>query len=280
MKKFLLISIPLLLAVAIFIGFAFFYNRSTDKGALQVTANPKSNVYLNGQLIGQTPLCKCELPDMLPVGEYTIRVTPLQSGYEPFESKVTVGKTVLTVLDRTFGKGPTGEGSIITLSPLEDKEASELSVLSFPQGASVLVDNGMQAETPYTYKNLTISDHDVKLGKTGYREKLVRIRTAAGYRVTTLVFLGVNPDGLAQTPTSAVSPTASPSAAIAQKVRVLQTPNGFLNVRSQPSTAAGIVTRLNTGDIVDLVSEQEGWYEVRLSDGTTGWISNQYARKE
>ncbi|MBU3978106.1 SH3 domain-containing protein, partial [Patescibacteria group bacterium] len=37
---------------------------------------------------------------------------------------------------------------------------------------------------------------------------------------------------------------------------------------------------VNPGDTFLLIGEQTGWLEIKLPDGRTGWVSNQYAKKQ
>lgn len=277
MKKLIIFITPIILALLVFLGFSFFLNRNLGKGGLQVTSNPKSQVFLNGKLIGTTPLSKRESSQMLPVGDYTIRLVPEDNSLLPFEEKIKITKSVLTVVDRTFGKGLSSEGSIITLSPLSDKGALELLVLSFPDNVEVRVDNNLIGTTPLLSKALTESDHEIKFLKDGYREKSIRIKMVAGYKLTVVAFLGVNPAALNLSPTAEVFPSATPAVL---RIVILQTPTGFLRVRESNSLNSPEVTRVNPGEIFDLLDEQNGWFEIKLKDGKTGWISNQYAQKQ
>lgn len=159
MKKIALVFIiSFILAVGVLLGIQYYLNNHSQKGALQVTSSPQSKVYLNNRYIGQTPLCKCENPDTIDNGEYTIRLVPLDSDINEFQEKITISQNVLTVVDRKFGKGAQSEGSIISLTPLEDKEKAELLVVSLPQSATVLLDNQAIGKTPLFQKNPTESD--------------------------------------------------------------------------------------------------------------------------
>lgn len=280
-RKLILIAIPLLLSLGIFFTIAFFLSQNNGKGALQVTANPKSKVYLNGKLIGTTPLCKCEGDAMIPVGDYNIRVDPENVDFAPFEEKVTISKSILTVVDRTFGKGVTSEGSIISLTPLEDPKAVQLLVISFPDGSQVGIDSSPSGVTPLLVKDITESDHEVSIKKDGYREKIIRIKTIAGYKLTVLAFLGVSIGApISPTPTLA-APTASPSAApVSEKVTILQTPVGFLRVRAASNAASAEVARVNPKESYDLIEESDSWYRISLEGGKSGWIAKQYGKKE
>lgn len=280
MRKVLLFFLPLLLATLLFIFFTFFMDKG--KGALQITSVLKSKVFLNGKPIGETPLCKCEGADMLKTGEYTIRLVPQEGDFSPFEEKIKITKSVLTVVDKTFGKGSTGEGSIITLTPLSDKKSLELLTLSFPQEAEVLLDSNTKGKTPILLKNITDSEHILTLEKKGYKQKSIRIRTTRGYKLEALVFLGVS-ESLSNTSNVPIIPTASPSAAPkVVKVTILQTPttDNHLNVRESPSLGGKIISQVFTGETFDFVGEQNGWFEIKLTDGKTGWISASYAKKE
>lgn len=278
MRKIIFFVLPVAVAL-IAIGIAaFFFSRNAGKGALQVTSIPKSQVFLNGKPIGRTPLCKCELADMFPVGEHTLRLVPQNAALAPFEEKIPISQSVLTVVDRTFGEGSTSEGSIITLQPLSDKKSLSLLVVSFPDEALVLLDKNSVGTTPLLLKNVTDSDHEITVQKDGYKEKTVRIRTAAGYKLSALVYLGVNPTTAVPSPSPTASPSATPTPV--QKVVILQTPTGFLRVRDRASLNGSEIARVGPGEIYELVSEQTGWFEVKLSDGKIGFISTQYAKKQ
>ncbi len=149
MKKLLFLLIPsFVVVIIIFLLFQIFIVKGSGKGALQVTSAPSSKVYLNGKLIGTTPLCKCEADTMIPVGDYTIRLVPEDKNLLEFQEKVIVTKSVLTVVDRKFGRGGESEGSIISLSPLKDKKDAQLLVISFPDKAEIAVDNNAMGTTP------------------------------------------------------------------------------------------------------------------------------------
>ncbi len=51
-----------------------------------------------------------------------------------------------------------------------------------------------------------------------------------------------------------------------------------LNMRSGPSTANPIMHVLWQGNVVKIIGESNGWYQIRLSDGRVGWSSGQYLR--
>jgi hypothetical protein len=276
MKKVFYILAPFILVVLIFAGILFFLSQNKSKGALQVTSVPVSKVYLNGKLLGQTPLCECELKDMLAVGDYALKVVPNQVGFEPFEEKITINPKVLTVVDRSFASQGLGSGSVINLSPLSDPKDAQISVVTFPDSAQVFLDDNLEGQSPIILKNITESDHELKLSRDGYKDKIVRIKTTPGYKLDALIFLGINPDVAATTAASASSSASLP----VSKVLILQTPTGFLRVRSQASLGGSEIGQIKPGEAYPLLNEQTDWFQIKLSSTQSGWISSQYAKKQ
>ncbi|MGA2911045.1 MAG: PEGA domain-containing protein [Candidatus Levyibacteriota bacterium] len=276
MKKVFYILSPVVLVVLIFAAILLFLAQNKGKGALQVTSVPVANVYLDGKLLGQTPLCQCELKDMLTVGDYTLRLVPTQGGFEPFEQKITIAPKVLTVVDQTFAGQGLGSGSVINLTPLTDAKDMQLSIVSFPGNAQVFLDDNPVGQTPLLLQNITESDHELKLSKVGYKDKIIRIKTTPGYKLEALVFLGINPDVAAATASAASASANLPVA----KVLILQTPTGFLRVRDQPSLGGNEITQVKPGETYQLLDERTDWYQIKLTNGQTGWISSEYAQKQ
>ncbi len=282
MKKAILILVPsFAFAALIFLLVQSILLKGNDKGALQVTAAPLSKVYLNGKYLGQTPLCKCTNNDMVGIGDYTIKVVPQSGNFGEFQEKITISKSILTVVDRKFGAGAASEGSIITLEPLKEGNQRQLLVTSIPNNVEVLLDNNSAGFTPLLIKDITDSDHKLTLRKSGYTDKEVSIRTPSGYKLVASVYMGVDDEGiLSPTPTiKAASPSATPIPIIS-KVTILQTPTGFLRVRSSNSVASSEVGQVLPGESFDILSEESGWYQIKLVSGKLGWVSSQYAKKE
>jgi hypothetical protein len=276
MKKVFYILAPFVLVILIFAAVLYFLSQNNSKGALQVTSTPVAKVYANGKLLGQTPLCACELKDMLAVGNYALRLVPTTGGFEPFEQTITIAPKVLTVVDRSFAAQGLGSGSIINLTPLNDPKDMQISVVSFPDSAQVFLDDNPQGQAPALLQNITESDHELKLSKTGYKDKIVRIKTTPGYKLEVLVFLGINPDVATATASSA---SASAVLQVA-KVIVLNTPTGFLRVRDQPSLGGNEVGQVKPGETYQLLDERADWYQIKLTNGQSGWISSEYAQKQ
>jgi len=70
----------------------------------------------------------------------------------------------------------------------------------------------------------------------------------------------------------------SVTAANAQ-TRVVHSPSdGYLNLRTGPSTRYAIIQRMYNGTKVDVIGRSGSWRKVELWDGTRGWAHKNYLR--
>jgi cell wall-associated NlpC family hydrolase len=51
-----------------------------------------------------------------------------------------------------------------------------------------------------------------------------------------------------------------------------------LNVRSGASTSNSVISKLYNGDIIEIISLQDGWYKIKLSNGSIGFVSKDYVK--
>lgn len=279
MKKKILGFLSIIL---IFIGFFLLFQvisgiMPKGKGALQVTSNVKAKILLNGKEIGNTPLCKCDEGDRIDEGNYTIQIIPEDSSSNTYTAKVKVGKNVLTALDRTFLPGSYASAYTLYLEKIFSSEP-QLFVSSLPSGALVSIDGNDEGVTPLLEKQISSSEHEVELQKGGYGKKTIRVRVVPGYKLVVEAVLGTLPDADEKLPGSEPQITPTPTGEEKAKVTILDTPTGFLRVRSAPSTNSSEVGRVNPGDELVLIDETNGWYQIELSNGDKGWISSDYAK--
>ena len=279
MRRILLFLAPLLIAVIIFFGILFLLDRKSGKGALQVISIPKSKVYLENKLIGTTPFCACDLAHMLSIGDYAIKLVPLGGNFRPFEEKITINKSTLTVVDRTFADNGASDGSVISLIPANDKKDIEVLVVSLPDKANVFLDSNPVGVTPLLLKQVSESDHDLRITHDGYKDKSIRIKTALGFQLSSLIFLGINTD-LSNPPAASVSATPSPTVITVVNILILDTPTGFLRVRENSSINSSEIAQVKPGESYELIEEKNNWFKIKLLNGKVGWISSSYAVKK
>lgn len=271
MRKIILFLTPLLILTILFLLIVLIVNRDGGKGALQVTSIPQSQVFIEGKFVGKTPLCLCDLNQLLKVGDYDIRLVPVESGFKETTQKIKIYQGVLTVVDRTFDQElAASSGSLITLSPI-DSDNSELMIVSVPNNAQIIMDSNPVGNTPLLLSDVTDSDHEIKLIKDGYKEKIIKIKAVKGKRLEAVISLGIRSDINSKTN------VATKSANIVKKVIIKDTPTGFLRVRETNSVSSSQVGTVEPKEELDLLQEKDGWFEIRMSDGNTGWISSDFA---
>ena len=63
-------------------------------------------------------------------------------------------------------------------------------------------------------------------------------------------------------------------------VIILETPTGFLNVRSGPSTSYSKISEVFTDDEFVVLKEDNNWVKIMVSEDLQGWITLKYADKK
>ena len=61
-----------------------------------------------------------------------------------------------------------------------------------------------------------------------------------------------------------------------RKAGIVSVSSGRLNVRSSPSTGAAVVTSLQKGSYVTLLSKSGSWWQVEYAKGKTGYCHGDY----
>lgn len=270
MKRIAYLLITLFVITIIFLAGSLFLDNQNGKGALQVTSNTPAQVFLDGKYMGKTPLCLCEAQKFLDTKDYSVKIVPDDKNLQNFEQKISIHKGILTAVERTFNKqAGVSSGSVITFSTIDNK-GTQLLIISSPQGSRVVMDNSEVGITPLLLNDVTPSDHEIKILKDGYSEKIIKIKTLPGKKLEASVMLGINIE----------KNTSASASASTGKIVILDTPTGYLRVRKSNSVGSLQVGTLRPGDKLELLEEKEDWYRIKLSDGKDGWVSATYAIRE
>ena len=115
--------------------------------------------------------------------------------------------------------------------------------------------NGYAINQPIPLATSTITDQDA----TAPSGTMVSDQTGSSTPLTTATGTPV---------TATPTPTTT--------LTVNNTPTGYLNVRPTPSTAQPQITQIHPGETYPYMAKQNGWYEIILPTGQTGWVSGQY----
>lgn len=259
--------------------------KSPGKGALQISTNVKSKVFLSGTEIGIAPLCKCTENETIPSGIYDLRIEPENKNLSAFSTKVKINGGVLTAVERTFLPGAYASASILTLEKSTSRQP-ELVITSLPDKAIVTIDSVSKGITPYQSNDLSVSEHELRIGKEGFQEKTMQIKMIENHKLIVEIYLGTqgaDEQLKQQTETSTEeteeTQTDEPETIEIEDrtVTILDTPNGFLRVRNGAGTNFDEITRVDSGDTFDLIKEEGGWLEIQIDSKTSGFISSEFA---
>ncbi|MEK7073876.1 MAG: PEGA domain-containing protein [Patescibacteria group bacterium] len=287
-RKFGFLVIFVVVTLIIFGAVRLLGSRAPKEGELRVDATPTVSVFLDNKHIGRTPL-----REKVTAGEYTIRLVAESTTGEiaPWQAKISVGANLLTYVNAVLSESELSSAVDVLWLEKSVVGKPELSVITNPDGASVVLDDVTKGITPLTISDMTAGDHMLTVTSPGFLTRTMKVKLTAGYKLIASMKLALSAGGVPQpeaTPaaTTLTTPTlksgaAATSSATPQKPYVLikDTPTGFLRVRMEPSTAATEAGRVNPGEKYHLFNQQTGWYQISHDGTNKGWISAQYADK-
>ncbi len=298
-RKVIFFGVLVLILLAIVGTVKLITSRTPKEGELRVESTPEVSIFLDNKHIGRTPY-----REKVAAGEYTLRLVPESTTGDiaPWQAKISVGPNLLTYVNAVLSESELS--SAVDVLWLEKSVANkpELSVITNPDGASVVVDDVTKGITPLTVQDLTIGDHTLTVTSPGFLTRTMKIKMTEGYKLIASLKLALSATGVSDTGTTASasaalttgSVTPAPTAKAGTKtatssaatqtpptpyVTILDTPTGFLRVRMEPSTAATEAGRVNPGEKYHVYDEQSGWYQISYDSTNKGWISGTYATK-
>ena len=286
-RNIILIVSAAILVVTAFLGVRFILTQQKGNAAgLKVTSIPTASVFLDSRNIGRTPY-----EDKIEPGEYTLKLIPEITSGETvsWQGRVKLSANLLTYVNRELGKSElTSGGEILTLEKIKDR-ASEIAVMSTPEGASVKLDGIERGTSPLSLKKIEPGDHELSISAPGFTGRSIKIRTTAGYKLLADIQLALGKEPVASssptpqpqgtTKEDKTTKTKAPSPSNGTTVKILDTPTGWLRVRGEPSTSASESAKVNPGETYSVLEEQSGWYKIEFEKGKIGWISSRYTEK-
>lgn len=296
MKKKFLFLLLLIVGFIVFIGVRFYtLNKTNQGGRLKITSAPSSSVFIDSAALGRTPF-----EQKMKEGEYTIKLIPegVNAQTVSWQGKVKIYKDSMTVVNRELGSSDVSSaGEILTITKMETAPKNgnngEVSIETEPSGAIVYLDNDEKGVSPLLMQDVLKGDHEISVFLPGFFRRTTKINVDGGNRTTAEFSLSVdatakNVDELRKQKLQAKEKEASDSAkakeaattSTTKKVTIQSTPTGFLRVRQDPSTTSSEVARVKPDEKYELVEETDGWYKIKLDDGTVGWISSEFAVKD
>ncbi len=181
----------LLFVIVIVLSVRYIINvRIPNEGILKIQSSPPSSVFLDNVHKGRTPF-----EGKVSSGEYTIKLvadSPTED-YVPWQGKVVVSKNLLTYVNRDLSSSEiTSAGEVLWLEQISS-DKSEMSVLSTPDGATVIIDNETKGITPLTLGQIEPGDHTLIVSSPGFISRTLKLRTTVGYKLNVSVQLALSP---------------------------------------------------------------------------------------
>lgn len=264
-----------------------------DKTGLQVMTNDvPSTVFINDQFIEKTPI----IDKTLSPGEYELRIVPDDESLVPYETIIVLRKGLLTVVTWKPGKTTDTSGGVIyEMEPLKNKDASEISFITKPEGVILTLDGGEKQFSPKIYTDLQPGNHTFEATLPSYETQNHTINVVKGYRMIVKITLSKSynknfpspgPDMKIATESATItasnSATASTSTNLSKGAKILST-NYFidnkevLKVRQKPDSSSPEIGTVEVGTIYQIVEEDDEWLNISMTARTRGWISKRYA---
>jgi hypothetical protein len=228
-------------------------------------------VYINNEQVGKTPYT-----GEFSAKEVIVKLVPesFDKPLSPFETKVTLEAGIKTIVRRKFGeREEQSAGEVISFEKGDPKNTS-IAVVTIPDAAKVNLDSKFIDVSPLKADDITSGNHQIVVSAEGYLERSFIVRAEPGFNMTVIVTLAkdINYSPIQNT-------TEEPVIESPTYIKILDTPTGFLRVRSQPASSADEVGRVTPGKVYQLEEpdQKDGWYNIQYEEGKQGWISSEYA---
>jgi hypothetical protein len=256
-----LVSVFLVIFASFFLIGYFF----PKKAGLLVISNPKAEVFVDGNLVGETPYDVALDPK-----EVSVRILPFDSKLVPYETKLKLVSGVKTVLQRDLAENDSkSSGIVISFERVVGKKPIVL-VASEPDGAQVFLDDNLIGVTPIELDSVETGEHKLSVSYPDHLAKEVNIRTYPGHKLT--AFLKLAP---------VLDDSISEKMSLNFKIRIFQVGKEGFGVREGPDLFSRKVGVIKEGEeyIVLEESEDHEWFKISKEGGEWGWIPSKYAQR-
>lgn len=249
-------------------------------GGILVSTTPASSVYINGNLVGKTPF-----KGTYDAGNISIKLVPeiTDQNLVPYETRLTLISGIQTVVRREFAKTEEESSGDVISFEKENRQTTSLIIISTPDNAQISLDGVPRGFTPYKTFTISPAEHQITIKAPEYSDRTLTVKTLQGFRLTVFAKLAK-----IQGNQEVKAAEATPIPEIKIFVEILNTPTGFLRVRTQPGSAGEEIAEIKPGSRYLYLDTDvsTGWFKIQyqdpapgLPDGIVGWISNQFANK-
>jgi hypothetical protein len=278
---FLLFLLGLL--VLIIGAYKLLRGRSAREGELRVETSPIVSVFLDNTHLGRAPI-----REKVASGEHTLKLVSESPTDQvaAWQGNVIVGPNLLTYVTAALSASELSSAVDILWLEKISGGRTELSVISNPDGATVLLNNETKGVTPVSLPDVAEGEYSLSVTSPGFLTRTMKIKVSPGYKLIASFKMALAAGAPVASPTATPSGTPAPtgsatgSATFADPpkpfVVVKDTPTGFLRVRTEPSTSATEAARVNPGEKYTYFDSENGWYQIKYDGTNSGWVSGQY----
>lgn len=293
-----------IVVILVVVGMKLLSNRGPKQGVLKVESSPTTSIFLGNKHTGRTPF-----EDKVDAGDQAIRLVPESTtpSLSAWQGNVKISPNLLTYVNATLSDSEfTSAVDMLWLEKISSKR-SEFSIISNPDGATVLIDGDTKGVTPLALVNFPTGDHALTISSAGFTARTLKIKTTAGFKLIANIKLALSA-GSQQTVEASPSPSlstvitptskttskpiptptktkvATSSAVMTQDpqkpyVLIKDTPTGYLNVRSEPKSGDNKISKVNPGEKYTILDASSGWYQILYNGTDKGWVAGQYTEK-
>jgi SH3 domain-containing protein len=202
---FFAIVFIILVAVAIYLINPF---ANKIKSGLQVVISDASaSLFLNDQYLDKTPYINKKIQP----GQYTLRIVPDDQSLAAYETQINLRKGLLTIV--IWKPGPTSEtsgGAIYELEPLSSKNQTEISFVSQPDGAIIILDDQKQEFAPIVIRDVAPGLHRFEASLPSFEIQQDTVNAVVGHRLNITLKLGkISPAQLDQPESTSSQPNGT-----------------------------------------------------------------------
>lgn len=278
--KLVLFTILLFLFLTFIAGKYFFLDQKNAQGYIKIISSPTSSVFIDNVATGKTT----PYEEKKIIGEYLIKLIPEgeATSTASWQGKVAVFKNALTYVNRELGSSDVSSaGEIFWVTKMDssakNQNVGEIYIETEPVGAIVKLDNDEKGVAPLILTDVLTGTHEVNVWLPGFFPRTQKINAEARYRVNAKFKLAVDQSQKKEKVTEATESAKIKNEG--SKVKIKDTPTGFLRVREEPTVVASEEAQVKPGETFSVLEEKSGWYRIEYEDGKEGWISGEYAEK-
>jgi len=263
-------------------GQEFWFDKDNPNDTLRIVSDPSgATVSIDGSEVGKTPFSSSSIT----TGDYELKIS--LSGYETQTARINIQKGyTLNGSIKLFPypvlsgvKAFEGSAGLYDLSSDNTLLTSDTSswvkgILYWNKTRGINIDDtGLNKENVFDYFidfNGNIYDSEGNIVQTKEEFNALKDLKKGAY-------LGRISDGTGLTKEAKDALNTLSALGISSKTaKILDTPTGWLRVRSEPSLNGTEISRVTSGNSYNVTEEKTDWIKIKISDAIEGWVSSTY----